>query len=158
MCGEEFAPDQILLGWRAEPYGDVRLAHGEVKDFVVEQKLQSNIRIELHEVLEPRGEPAGSERPRGCDLELSAWLSARVRKEDLRCRQFAENFLRRAVKKFALLGRNESARMPVKKRNIQVALKGADMAADCRLAEGTGFSAPQGGAFSESCSASVQHR
>ena len=38
----------------------------------------------------------------------------RVRKEDLRCRQFAENFLRRAVKKFSLLGQNEPARMPVK--------------------------------------------
>ena len=72
-------------------------------------------------------------------LSSPAWLSARVRKEDLRCRQFAENFLRRAVKKFSLLGQNEPARVPVKKRNIQVALKGADVAADCRLADAQRF-------------------
>ena len=47
----------------------------------------------------------------------------------LRGREFAENFLRRAVKKLPLLGQNQPARMPMKKRNIQIAFKGADVAA-----------------------------
>ena len=50
-------------------------------------------------------------------------------------RQFAEDFLRRAVKEFALLRQDEPARMAMKKRNIQIAFKRADVTADRRLAD-----------------------
>ena len=65
MHGEQPALDQVGLLRLAQPDRAVGLAHGEVELLIGEDQLQLDVRIELEELLDALGEPAGAEPDRG---------------------------------------------------------------------------------------------
>ena len=61
MHGEQPALDEVGLLRLAQPDRAVGLAHGEVEFLVGEDQLQLDIGIEVEELLDALGQPAGAE-------------------------------------------------------------------------------------------------
>ena len=74
MHGEQPALDEVGLLRLAQPDRAVGLAHGEVELLVGEDQLQLDVGIEVEELLDALGQPAGAEPDRGGDPQHAGRL------------------------------------------------------------------------------------
>src|ERR1700738_4684080 len=75
---EQLALDQVGLRGLAQANSDIGRAHGEIELLVGRDQGQVDIRIELDELTEARGEPMHAD-PRGCrDAQVAVWPLAAV--------------------------------------------------------------------------------
>src|SRR5580704_8362087 len=108
MHGEQLALDHVWLRRLSHANTDVGLAHGEIELFVGDDEIDANLRIELHELAEPRNEPVHAESWRGGHLEIAVRPLAAVGQLGPRGFKLHEHIVRGAIEKLTLLRQNET--------------------------------------------------
>ncbi len=131
--GEQLALDQIRLGRLAQADRHVGLAHGEIELLVGGDQLDADVRIQVDEFAEPRGEPVHADADRGGHLEVAVRPLAAVGQLGARRLEFHEDFMRGAVEQFALFGEDQPARVAVEQRDRELLLECAHLPRDGRL-------------------------
>ncbi len=97
--------------------------------------MQLDLRVEIDELAEPRGEPIGAEAERGRDPQLAVRLLAAVDEARAHGVELEDDVAHRAEQHLALLGQDEAAGVAMKQGRAEVGLERADLTADGRLAE-----------------------
>ena len=98
-------------------------------------KLQLDLRVEIDELAEPRGQPIGAEAQRRRDPQFAVRLLPAVDEPTAHSVELEDHVAHGAEQHFALLGQNEAAGMAMKQRRAEVGLQRPDLSADRRLAE-----------------------
>src|SRR5215470_8363223 len=114
MHREELALNQIRLRRLSQSDGDVSLAHREVQLFVGGNERDVDLRIEIQKFAEPRREPVYADAGSRRYLEFAVGSFATVRELGARGFQLHENFMRRPIQQFTLLGEDQATRVAVK--------------------------------------------
>ena len=132
---EQLALDQIGLGRLAQADGDVGRAHRQIELLVGGEQGEMHIRIELHELPEPRGEPVHPDARSGGDAQLAVRPLARIGQLRPRRLELHEDVMRGVVEELALLGEDEPAGVAMKQRDAQLLLERGDLPRYSRLRE-----------------------
>ena len=133
MHREQPALDEVRLLRLPQPDRTVGLAHGEVELLVGEDELQLDVGIEVEELLDALGQPAGAETDGGRDAEHAGRLVLVLGELGLDRLQLDQHVMGGAEQHLALLGQHQPACVAVEQRHADVLLERADLPRDRRL-------------------------
>ena len=133
MHGEQPALDEVGLLRLAQPDRAVGLAHGEVELLVGEDQLQLDVGIEVEELLDALGQPAGAETDGRGDAQRAGRLVLVLGQLGLDALELDQHVMRGAEQHLALLGQHQAARVAVEQRHADILLERADLPRDRRL-------------------------
>src|ERR1700732_2836370 len=124
---EQLALDQVGLRGLAQANSDIGRAHGEIELLVGRDQGQMDVRIELDELTEARGEPMHAD-PRGCrHAQVTVWPLAAVGEFCARSFELHEHVIRGVMKKLPLRGENEPARVAMEQETPELLLERRDL-------------------------------
>ena len=133
MHGEQPPLDEVGLLRLAQPDRAVGLAHGEVELLIGEDQLQLDLGIEVEELLDALGQPAGAEPDGGGDAQRARRPVLVLGELGLDGLELDQDVVGGAEQHLALLGQHQAARVPVEQRHADILLQRADLARDRRL-------------------------
>ena len=133
MNGKQLALNEVGLHRAAQSYRHISLAHGQVQLAILEQKHDTDLRVELDEFGDARRQPDGTEADRGVNSQFPRRLVLGIHETGLRCGELGEDVVRRPIEHFALFGQNQAAGVAMKQRDADFLLESADLPAYRRL-------------------------
>ncbi len=134
LHSEQRPTNEIGLLRLAGPDGNVGRAHGNGDLVVVEHQLDANVWIHLHEFAQALGDPDRAETDRRGDPEIARRLGGGVGQQRLGRRELVHDLAGGAKQHLALLGQNQTTRVPMEEGDLELLLQRGDLPADRRLA------------------------
>src|SRR5439155_22693137 len=96
-------------------------------------QIDADVGIEIAELAEPRRKPVHADPLGGVDAQLAVGLLAAVGELGARRLELHEHLVRGAIEQVALLGEDQSARVPMEQRYAELLLERAHLARYRRL-------------------------